>query len=451
MSLSSLLSIARTALLTHKRALEVTANNIANAQTPGYSRERLELQAATSLRTGEGWIGRGVTADRVLRARDQFGDGTFRRESGAFSQSSTLHDGLQQIEDAMGEPSDIGLAASIDKLFHGFADLASDPASPATRGLVVEAGERLAQQLNQLDSRVSQAAGDATARMQAQVAQANGLLQQIAQLNRDIQGSGGSPDPGLMDSRDNALDELSQVLSIQVVAHDDGTVTVLGNGANLVDTINATQLTVTGTGSSLAITDASGSTLTAPGGSLGGLLDLVDTRLPDIRTKLDSLATTLVGRVNAVHRTGYTASGVTNTDFFDPAGVTAGTIRIAAPIATSSAAVAASGAPLAGDGTVAQALADLGGATQAGLGGETFRGFYIDVVTGVGQSVQTSADDRDVGQTLADQADQRRTAVSGVSVDEEMVNMIAEQQAYGAAAKIISTAADMMKDLLDTI
>src|SRR5262249_53538727 len=150
---------------------------------------------------------------------------------------------------------------------------------------------------------------------------------------------------------------------------------------NLVDTINATQLAITGSGSSLAITDASGSTLTAPGGSLGGLLDLVDTRLPDIRTKLDDLAATLVGQVNAVHRTGHAASGATNTAFFDPAGVTAGTIRIAASITTSSAAVAASGAPLAGDGSVAQALADLGGATQAGLGGETFRGFYIDVVT----------------------------------------------------------------------
>jgi flagellar hook-associated protein 1 FlgK len=175
MSLSSLLSIARSALLTHKRAMEVTANNVANAQTPGYSRQRLELRQQSAVRTAEGLIGRGVTSGLVSRSRDQFYDASFRRETGLFSQSATLRDGLRQIEDAFGEPSSVGLSATMDQMFHAFSDLANDPASPAARDLVARAGDRFATQMNQLDTRILAAGSDAQARLDAEVKQANEL------------------------------------------------------------------------------------------------------------------------------------------------------------------------------------------------------------------------------------------------------------------------------------
>lgn len=451
MSLSSLLNIARSALLTHKRAMEVTAHNVANAQTPGYSRQRLVLETQDPVRYAEGWIGRGVTAQTVSRSRDQFYDAAFRRESGHFGQSSTLRDGLTQIEDAIGEPSDVGLSSALDRLFSAFSDLANDPASPASRDLVCQAGNRLAQQMNQLDLRLTTAAQDAQSRLSGQVDQANEYLREIADLNRSILSSGGSSAVDLQDRRDQIVDQLSNFLNVRVTQHDDGTVSVMSDTVSLVSGVSATQLTVTGSGSNLGLQDSGGTSLGAPGGSLGGLMELTNNRIPALRGKLDALAATLVQQVNTVHRTGYTSTGATNTDFFDPAGTTAANIHLTNAIMTSSAAVAAAGSNRPGDGAVALQLAQLAQAPNGALGGRTFRDYYSGVAAGVGLEVQGATADTDVQQSLMDQADQRRTAVSGVSVDEEMVNLLGQQQAYGAAAKIITIADEMMQVLLNSV
>jgi flagellar hook-associated protein 1 FlgK len=438
MSLSSLLGIARSALLAQKRAMEVTANNVANAQTPGYSRQRLEMSAANPVRTADGLIGRGVTTGLVQRSRDTFYDDTYRRESGLFSQSYTLQQGLRQIEDAIGEPSDVGLSAAIDRMFHSFSDLANDPSSPSARDLVCQAGDRLAKQLNQLDTRLTVSSSDAMSRLDAEVGQANELLRRIGKLNQDILASGGKGAVDLQDQRDLAIDQLSNLVSVKVVRHDDGTVTVMSEEANLVDRTLPTQLSLTGSPPAI-------------GGSIGGSLDMVNNRVPALRAQLDQLAANLVSEVNTVHRGGYTATGVTGTDFFDPTKTTAGGISLTSALRTSSMAVAASGTNRAGDGSVALQLAQLGNSPISGLAGRSFRDFYSGVAASVGLAASGAESDSEVQQALLDQADQQRTAVSGVSVDEEMVNLMAQQQAYGAAAKIITMADEMMQTLLQTI
>lgn len=451
MSLSSLLSIARSALLTHKRAMEITANNVANAQTPGYSRQRLELKQQGAVWTADGLLGRGVTSGAVTRARDQFYDASFRRENGLFSQSSTLRDGLRQIEDAIGEPSSVGLSAAMDRLFHSFSDLSNDPASPAARDLVVRAGDQFATQMNQLDTRVLTAGSDAQARLDAEVKQANELLRQIANLNRDILAAGGSGAVDLQDQRDVAIDALSQMMTVRVVKHDDGTVTVMGEDANLVDRVIPTQLSMTGASPALGIVDSGGVSLARIGGSMGGALEIINKVVPDLRTQLDALAENIVTEMNAIHRNGFTATGATYTDFFDASQLTAGSMQLASPIRLSSNNVAAGGTARPGDGSIALQLAQLGSAGIGGLGGRTFRDYYSGVAAGVGLAVDGASRDADVQQALMDQADQQRNAVSGVSVDEEMVNLISQQQAFGAAAKIVTIADDMMKTILQTI
>jgi flagellar hook-associated protein 1 len=437
MSLSSLLSIARSALLTQRRAMEVTANNVANAQTPGYSRQRLELRAQNPLNTPEGYIGRGVTSGTVQRARDLFYDGTFRREAGLFSQSSTLEYGLRQIEDSIGEPSDTGISAALDRFFHAFSDLSNDPASPAARDLVCQAGARLAAQLNHLDSRLSTTTADTLSRLEAETAQANQLLRQIADLNQDILSSGGAGASDLMDRRDLAIDQLSALVSVRVVKHDDGTVTVMGEEANLVDRVIPAQIRLDGTSPDMRLVDAGGASLGRVGGSLGAGLELVNTRIPAVRAQLDQLAAALVGEVNSIHRSGYTASGATNTDFFDPTRTTAAGIQLTSALRASSMA--------------ALRLAQLGDTALAGLGQRSFRDFFSGVASSVGLAVSGARSDAEVQQALMDQADLQRAAVSGVSVDEEMVSLMAQQQAYGAAAKIITMADEMMRTLLQTI
>ncbi len=452
MSLASLLSIARSALSTHQRAMEVIGHNVANASTPGYSRQRLLLAAEAPLLTGMGSIGRGVTDLGVQRARDQFLDAGYRDAQGGFGQADTLQSMLGQIDGAMGEPSDTGLSAAMDKLFASFSDLANNPDDATARSLVAQAGQRFSTQMQQLDKRLKAIADSTSQQMRAAVTQVNQLATQIAQLNSKITASGGvdGPSPDLLDQRDNLVDQLSALTNVQVTQHADGTLTILSGSTLLVDGAGAQALEVRpGAASGFVVGVANGGPVVDfQGGSLAALTTLSTKTLPDALSRLDLLAQTVVSQVNAVHMSGCTSQGWTGIAFFDPAGVTAGTINLSSQVLASPANIATSSGAGTNDGKTALALAALGKQPQAALGNLTFQGYYADSASTVGLAARNAADDATTQQTLVDQADSRRTAVTGVSVDEEMVNLIQQQQAYGAAAKLVTVADQMVQTIL---
>ncbi|HXE56787.1 MAG TPA: flagellar basal body rod C-terminal domain-containing protein, partial [Gemmatimonadales bacterium] len=188
-------------------------------------------------------------------------------------------------------------------------------------------------------------------------------------------------------------------------------------------------------------------------GRLRALADLATTTLPRIQAGLDRLAAAVVTEVNAIHRQGITAAGATGTDFFDPAGVTAGSMAVAAPIRQSLGAIA-TGRPgagntyLPGDGSIALELARLGTAPLASLGGQALGAAYAGLI-GELAVVSRDADQRAASQeVLVAAATAQRASVSGVSLDEEMVNLMLHQQAYAAAAKLVTVADEMVQDLL---
>lgn len=455
MSLGSLLSIARSALLAHQRALEVTANNVANAQTPGYSRQILQLEPATPLIGPNGTIGRGVMDAGVLRARDGFLDAAFRRDTGLLGNSSTLNNYLSQVESAFQEPSDHGLGASLDGLFQAFGDLANDPPSIANRNLVVSAGQRLVSQFHQLDAQVA-AVGQATVtQMNAQVTQVNAIAQRIAALNTQIQAAGGPNHqaPDLEDQRDSLVDQLSQFATVSVTDQGNGSISVQAGSTMLVAGSTAQTLAVqslAGGGYGVGLAGSSG-TIDLGSGSLSALADLATNKIPAIRGQLDTLAKTMVTQMNAMHSAGFTLDGNTGVNFFDPAGVTAGSIKLSSDVLSSSRNIAAAGSNAPGDGSLAQQFSTLGSAPLAALGGASLRDYFTNVASGVGTDVQSSGMDADSQQALVDNADQARSSVSGVSIEEEMTNLIGEQQAYSAAARLITVADQMMQDLITTL
>jgi flagellar hook-associated protein 1 len=452
MSLASLLSIARSAMFAQQSAMSVTAHNVANAQTPGYSRQRLELAAASPEITPLGTVGRGVTEASIQRVRNTFFDARYRSESGLLGNSATMGDVLGQVEAAVNEPSDSGLAASLDGLFSSFANLANDPASSTNRALVQQAGQHFVQQLHQLDATVHQVGDDALTKMREQVDQANDLAGRIGELNQMILSTGGpsGSSPDLQDQRDLLVDQLSSLVGVRVLQRDDGTIGVAAGDTMLVDGANVQALAVQAlAGGGFGLTTAGGGTVDPKSGSLRALSDLTTTTLPGIQRQLDTLAQALVTTVNAIHRTGYTLSGSTGTDFFDPAGVTARSIALAPAVAASGDAIAAAGVAAPGDGAIAQQLANLATTGTAALGGKSFRDFYIDFAGAVGANVSAASQDADAHQAMVDQADTLRASVSGVSVDEEMVALIGQQQAYSAAARIVKIADDMMQSVLN--
>ncbi len=451
MSLASILSIARSALLVQQRAMSVTAHNVANAQTPGYSRETLDLAAAQPLWTAQGTIGRGVTDAGIRRARDLFFDARYRSESGLLGDSAATRDYLSQIEAALNEPSDSGVADALDGLFNAFSNLANDPASATNRTLVVRAAQQLVTQLHRLDSTLSEVADGAAQQMRTQVSLVNDLAAKTADLNRQILGCpGGAPD--LEDQRDLLVDQLSGLVGVRVLTRSDGTIGVMAGDTLLVDGAAAQSLTVQllpGGGYGLAL--AGGGAVDPQSGSLAALADLTTNRLPALHARLDRFAQALVTEVNNVHRTGWTLGGATNTDFFDATGVTAGSISLTPAILASPDAIAAGGTAAPGDGSVVLQLAGLATAGVAALGGRSLRDDFANLAASIGIDVSGASQDADVHQALQDQADALRSSVSGVSVDEEMVALISEQQAYGAASRIVSVADAMVQDLLALI
>lgn len=450
MSLVSMLSIARSAMLVHQRAMAVTANNVANAQTPGYSRQRLNLASASPFLSPQGPLGRGVSDGGVTRARSEFFDSAYRRDNGLLFSSSTLGDFLGQVEAAVHEPSDFGIAAGMDGFFGAFADLANAPTSGVNRTLVVQGAVTLVNRLHQLDGALTQAGQDALTQMRTDLEQANSILKRIADLNNQVvaaRGAAGSA-PDLEDMRDAAVDELSRLAAVRVLTRPDGSIGVLAGNALVVDGANVQPLALAAAPGGGFVFTAGGNPMDPQAGSLKTLSDLTTTILPGIRGQLDALVSGLVSEVNAVHRAGYTATGATNTDFFDPAGVTAGSIQVSAAILASPDEIAAGGTAAPGDGSIALAIGGMASAPLAALGGRSARDVYTELAGAVGAAVRDAQQNASTQLALTERADTMRSSVSGVSIDEEMVGLIGQQQAYAAAAHLVKTANDMMEEIL---
>ncbi len=452
MSLTSLLSIARTALLTQQKAIDVTGHNIANASTEGYTRQRLMLEPATPLQTPIGQIGRGVTASGIERVRDQFLDASYRKENGDLGRFSTAQDLLGQVEGIFGEPSGTGLSNGIDQLFSAFGDLANDPTSKTARTLVSQAGASLAQSFQDIDRRLTDANTDVTARMRGAVADVNQLVSQIADLNTRIQaGTAGHREaPDIKDQRDKLVDQLSGIVGVRVLQRPDGTIGVAAGDALLVDGGNFSTLDVRDNGAgkfSVGMTGTTG-TINLQGGSLGALVELSTTTIPGLRGKLDTLVKGIVTEVNALHKTGTGLTGGTGIDFFNPTGLTAASMALSQQVQLSSDNIAAGKSGAAGDNANALALSALRTTGVASFKGDTIGQAFQGLVSELGVTVRDVTTKQTAQQIVVSHADTLRQSISGVSIDEELTSLIGQQNAYKAAARLVTVADDMVQAVI---
>ena len=452
MSLASLLSIARTALITHQRALDVTGHNIANATTPGYTRQRLELAAEIPLWTPQGTVGRGVRGVGVFNARDMFLDAAFRREQGSFAHADTLRSALSRVESAFNEPSDIGIGAALDGIFNAFAELAESPASGSTRIATRAAADLLATRLREADGRLTAETTALRRSFDDTVARINELGQEIADLNRQIVALGGplNTAPDLTDMRDQRLDELSSLAGVRVLERGHGSVAVLIGDAMLVDGAQAQQIEtrfIPGGGLAAGLVGSARNLL--PGsGQLMAFSELSTEGIPGVRAELDRLASALVTTMNGLHSSGTNHSGVTGINLFDPAGTTAATIRLSDEVLADAGNIVAGATAAPGDNTIALQLAALRTAGFPALNSDTPAGFYAGVVSSLGTIVRDAAQAAETAEVIASGIGAQRNAVHGVSTDEEMVKLIQQQQAFSAAARLVVVADEMMQDVL---
>ncbi len=480
---TGLFSIARTALLAHQTSLQVVSHNVANAETPGYSRQRPMLSANTPIRMPYGNIGTGVAFNGIERQRDALLDQSFRTASSLLGESTTRRDLLSQVEGIFGEPADAGMSASLDQFWASFSDLATSPGSLSGKAVVQQRGKQLAQLFNDYDTRLTQTREQVTSRLDALVSQVNQFAEQVAELNGRIvtAEATGTVASDLRDQRDLLIDDLSRMVGARAEPQRDGSITIVIANSTLVDGTSASPLRLemdppvpppAVMPSDIPVRLRLGNSVDrlAPlAGELKGLVDVVNTDVPTLRSRLDAMASTIVSAVNSAHSAGFVFNGnaIPGTaagNFFDPGTVgdpvRAGTIKLFADVANNPANIASSGnanAPL--DNSVALSLSALRNNSSAisytGPNGQTentgFATFFRTTVTRLGLDVRGATDDSSVRTILVDQADSRRQSVSGVSTDEELIQLMRVQQSYVAATKLVKTADEMLQTLLSLV
>jgi flagellar hook-associated protein 1 FlgK len=460
------IEIARRALQAHQTALQVTSNNIANVNTPGYSRRTVELTNAAGV-AGSG-VGSGVDVSSVIRQRNVFLDAQARVEQQVLGRWEAMERALSGLEGIFNEPagagssetgtvfneaSGLGLSGSFSRFWNAWQDLANVPESGAARAAVRAEADFLANTLNQIHTQVADSRRGLDQGIVRQVNEINQILDSLAVINGEIprSGSDGGTASDLADLRDRLLEDLSSRVDISVIEKSNGQVSVLLAGHNLVQQNKAVHLDVRSVTrndfptSTLFFVD-DGTLAQIREGQLRGMMEVRDTTIPDILARLDLLAKTMVEEVNRLHRTGTGATGATAIDFFDNAKTSASNIVLDGRIIADLNNIAASQDGNEGDNGIALAISAMRNASDlAGLRGNTVEGFFFTLLGEVGsrsKEAQTMAENH---RLFASQIDNRRQSIQGVSLNDEAAKLVLFQRAYQAAARTVSIMNDLME------
>jgi flagellar hook-associated protein 1 FlgK len=452
------LEIARKALSSYQLALSVYGNNIANVNTPGFSRKRPVFGEAEAVDIPLGRIGLGVDTRTLERMRDVYLDAAYRRENTAYARYEGLEQCLSEIQMAFCEPSETGLGDVLRDFWDAWQELANQPESAASRSYVVSKATSLCTSLNHLSSQLTRMRENIDAEIAGIVGDINSLAERIAHLNGRIVEAevSGNQASDLRDQRDHLIDELSGLAEIQVFETNDGAVSVKIGSESLVERKTAVLLGTAKRGdNNVVITDvtlgAGDRPIRVTEGRLGGLLEARDMTVPGYLARLDEIAATVVEEVNRAHRTGFDFTGAAGGDFFDPERLTAASIRVSDAVRADSSLLAASADGTPGNGATALAISDLRLAGIFGSAGASAEDYYASLIADLGIEAERAGDNLAAENLLLTEIDTRRESVKGVSIDEEMTNLVASQHAYQAAVKLVTVIDDLMETIMTTL
>lgn len=509
------LELSKRSLFTQQAALNTTGHNIANANTEGYSRQRVNMVAARPIEApgfthsmAKGQLGMSVEYSSITRIREQFLDDQFRNENKSLGSWSMQFDTLDKLEAIVNEPSDSGIRTVLDNFWNAWSDLSKNPESSTGKKIVRESAQALADGLNDLSKKLADLKADLTTNINVKATQATSFLSTIATLNESIfriEGLGDNAND-LRDQRDLLVDQLSKMINIQTVSSDSGYTITMG-GQVLVD--GGTSATLTGQ----TLTDA----FTAGdlrSGEVHGLIVSRDQYVTDYENQLNTLVNTIangeveitipagsvipagttltpvtgaamnfagdvasrtlssdikvkVNGINGLHQLGYVPGNppVAAQALFVAAGtngtLTAGNVTLNPSIRADENQIATSMRTatagtteniILGNNTLSNLMASLkqtafkvNATTNATIGD-----YYNSIVGQLGVQSQEAARQTQNVQSLVDQVDSRRQSVSGVSLDEEMSEMIKFQHAYNAAARYMTTFDELLDKLINS-
>ena len=463
MSTFSGVGTALSSLIAQRQALDVSAQNIANANTVGYTRQRISLtsvaaQSVPSMFATADGVGQGTRSAGVARLGDVFLDAKVRAASGNAAFLAARAEAHSTLEKSLGEPAATGLSGLLSDMWAGWADVANGSDREAARAVLLERATAVATGLHSLYADARTQWQQARTTTVALVERVNTAAASVADLNEKIlaiENSGGAAHE-LADQRDLLVTELSSLVGATARVRQDGQVDVLVGGSSLVTGDDASELAVSGAtsfaeataGESVRVVWAQPVDRPAglDGGRVAGLLSVLAPAgdgglLTGAAARYDEIATELAAQVNDVHATGVTPTGDPGGAFFT---FTAGQpAALGLTVALTSADQVAAGAPGQGeyDGSVAARLAALGTAAE----GPDAR--WRAVVTDLGVQTASAASRSKVAGAMLTSTQDQQLANASVDIDEETVNMLAYQRAYEGAARVL-TAIDEMLDTL---
>ncbi|HDY75559.1 MAG TPA: flagellar hook-associated protein FlgK [Candidatus Marinimicrobia bacterium] len=443
MSISRIFETTKRSLLTQQLAINATANNIANVNTEGYTRRRIDLS-----RLSLGF--NGMDSEATMRVRNRFLENQLWYEKQELGKNSMNEMLFQQIEGILGEPSDSGLSNIMTEFWNSWTNLASNPESDSARTLVKDKGVLLGNTFNRLDKNLKNLQLQTGQEIQQKVNEINGIVNQIKGINKQIRAQRSND---LLDRQDMLINQLASKIDIQVNESNNGVVTIVAGGNILISGSYSNQLHVKTSQATngvfhIEIEMTNGNKkANITSGELGGLLEVHNDHVAGYIDKLNTMAISLKDVVNNIHSSGYNLDGVTGIDFFNDNISGAGDFAVSDEIIFDPSLVATSSTvDTPGDGSIAQLVADLQNSDTTN--GTTLSDFYNSLVTELGNKVQEAQFVRENQERIVEQLNNQKAAVSGVSLDEEMTNLIQYERAYQAAARMISTVDDLMDTVL---
>ena len=448
--LNTSLSIAVQALQAEQGALSVTANNISNVNTPGYSRQVAILNEAPTFQENTTTFGSGVTLDQFQSVRDQLLQLRLYEETQQQGNSQTQLNSLNQIEGMFSDPTQ-GVGGALSAFFDSLSQLSTNPTDANARQQVLTAGNNLANSFHQAVSGLGTIQSGLDQSVPQTVDQINRLTSQIAALNGQVaQMQGLGKDPGsTQDQRDELIRQVSALVNVSVTQTEHGLTLTTGNGVPLV-VANQSFALQSGTNSSNVedVFSAQGQDITSQiqGGQLGGTLQIRDQVIPQVLAQLNNLASQFATSFNTQHQAGFDASGNAGQNFFTPlASPTNAAANFGVAISDPSLIAASSDGSAGSNGNLSQLLAIR---DQQLPSGASPMNMYSNLVLQVGNFGANAQADVNASNLSVQQITDQRSAVSGVSLDEETTNMIRYQRAYEAGARVVTTVDSMFDTLM---
>lgn len=451
----SLFEIGRTALNANQLGISVTGQNIANVNTPGYSRQRVNLAENTPQQFGRFAVGTGVSIQGVQSFRDRFIQSRIQTETGIAGRLNAERDALYPVESALQGSENGGLQSALTNFFGAFRDLEANPNSTALRGIVAQKGSNLAAAFQSTRGRLDQIRRGTDAELRNTAESVNNLTPQIAEFNKQIKQieSVGGNASSLIDQRTELINRVSELTGARSTDNLDGTISLtIGEGRALVAGDKAFQLDVQSTPPlGLSTISLGGDPAIFDEGKIKGLQNALSFTSGQIDS-LDALAASVAARVNAIHSSGTDLDGNPGTSFFDDSvPVTAANFAVNFAIINDPRLVVASPLTQPGQtGTVAGEIANLLTDAENTVGTRTgsFNSIFGSMVSEAGERVRLADDGLTTQGVILSQAIAQRDSVSGVSLDEEAINLMQYQRAFEAAARFLRVADEMTQTIL---